>query len=752
MPDEHFEAPDPPLSRPDLLQELRLVRLRGLAGLRDLRLPTLYRCCQLADLIPAGAADFGRPAAVAELLRLAVDGLGGDRTGGAAAYTFGLAPGTKFWAAQERRRAAAKVHEISVERFRKGYEPKLLGYVADEILQLCASRREQARQARAAGPPGIDRPPDQLARSSSTLLTQLGRRRTAYPLDMSLDELVRSELFVEPHVSRYGAPAGSHHPEPITRIVQLLTAGRSCLVLGEPGAGKSLALYWIANECLRAELVPLALPARGAAEFFGSPEWDLISSGRPELERLAIFIDGIDEAVAAWERAGLPQGLLSQLARFPCLITSRTREFEQSAVLRQTDVAFDSAYVLQGWAVHKEFKEYLDRLARAGLLRRHTELYETVTRSGELARLVSRPLYARMLTFVGDGPAGSLSGPDSLYSQYTVKLALVADSTLSARGCELPGGALAAWKTIAWLAHEAGASGSAVMDVGTLTDRLAVDSTPECARAAIEQILDTRSVGDRELGEFIHYSFFEYLLASYVLDVLSRAESPDQVFEVLRYDLNREVRHFLVAQLRTSGRRHTAAVLADALSRIGAVERPDDERLSASNLLVYLLSRAFDGSVPVLERILATERDDFLRIAILWALCHLGSAPALEQFHGLLENSPTWRALCRGYVLYYYGDIPREHGPPYIDAPPYVPHLQTQERVLSMLARSDFRATVRPERRFIDVYTFLDILRVRATPVAEQVRPLLDTVVGELEEDGVATELVERLRSLATGS
>ncbi len=750
MPDELFEAPDPPLSRPDLLEELKLVRVRGLAGLRDLRLPTLYRCCQLADLIPADAADIGRPEAIARLLQMAVDKLGGDRTGGAASYTFGLVPGTKFWAAQERRRAAAGMHNISVERFRKGYEPKLLGYVADEILQLCATRREQARKARASAAPGTDRPADLLAQSSATLLTQLGRRRTAYPLDMSLDELVRLELFVEPRVAGYGTPAGSRHPEPITRIVQLLNDGRSCLLLGEPGAGKSLALYWIANECLQAGRVPLALPARGAAEFFGSREWELISSGRPG--RLAIFIDGIDEALAAWERAGLPPGMLSQLARFPCLITSRTREFEQSAVLRQTDVAFDSAYVLQAWAVHKEFREYLERLAQAGLLRRHTELYETVSRSGELARLVSRPLYARMLTFVGDGPAGGLSGPDSLYSQYTVKLARVADSTLNARGCALPGGALAAWKTIAWLAHEAGASGSAVIDVGALIDRLATDSTPECARAAIEQILDTRSAGDRELGEFIHYSFFEYLLASHVLDVLSRAKSPDQVFEVLRHDLNREVRHFLVAQLRTSRQRHTARVLADALSRTGEIARPDDERLSASNLLVYLLSRAFDGSVPVLERILATEQDDFLRIAILWALCHLGSPQALEQFHGLLENSPTWRALCRGYVLYYYGDIPREHGPPYVDAPPYVPHLQTQERVLTMLARGDFRATVRPQRRFIDAYTFLDILRVRATPVADQVRPLLDTVVEELEEDGVASELVERLRSLVAQS
>ncbi len=69
-----------------------------------------------------------------------------------------------------------------------------------------------------------------------------------------------------------------------------------------------------------------------------------------------------------------------------------------------------------------------------------------------------------------------------------------------------------------------------------------------------------------------------------------------------------------------------------------------------------------------------------------------------------------------------------------------------------MLARGDFRATVRAQRRFIDAYTFLDILRVRATPVADQVRPLLDTVVEELEEDGVASELVERLRSLVAQS
>jgi hypothetical protein len=706
-------------------------------------------CCVLAGVVGQDTNEQHRAVGIEKLLQLAVSRLGGDKTGVAAEFTFGLARGSKFWPAAERRKRAARESFVSVERFRKGYEPKLIEYVADEILTLCALAAETVGNSSTVDPPQSGMRLDEAqstSQLSKELLTQLGRRRTAYPLDMSLDELAKSDLFVQPRISRYASPPGLASRQPITDLVRTLAAKRSCLLLGEPGAGKSLSLYWVAIRCAEEGQTPIVLRAQDAVDFFNSPAWERIK-GRLDGD-IAVFIDGLDEALGLWEREGMPQQLIDEIARVPCLITSRTREFEESAVLKRTDVVFDAAYVLQDWSVDDEFSEYLDKLEKAGLIH-DTRLYEAVARSNELTRLVSRPLYARMLTFVGGDSAGRLSDSNSLYGEYVVKLARVADASLDHRGCHIPGGVLPMWKHTAWIVHEGSAATPGAVEIGSVIGRLGSRVSRECARSSVDQILDVRHIGDREVGEFVHYSFFEYLLASFVCDQLLRPDGSDSAIKVLRYDLSREVRHFLVAQLRTSGQREVANLLGSVIAGTNMdVLSSQEERLCAWNLSVYLLSRSFAHSTRVLARLLKSDLDDFRRISVLWALCHLGSRQALDAFYASLEESPEWRALCRGYVLYYYGDITREDGPPYKDGSPYVLHLQTYERVLRMLRADRFRTSVRPERRFIDIYTFLDILRVRGVSISDEVRAQLERLTKELTEDGIPAKMAIRLETL----
>jgi hypothetical protein len=736
-------------SRDALIKELTLVRTRGLGHLRDCALPTLHTCCVLAGVAGQGTIELHSAVAIEKILRLAVGRLGGDKAGVAAEFTFGLARGSKYWPAAERRRRATKAYFVSIERFRKGYEPKLIEYVADEILNVCALAASKTDYSPSIGPSrsGVHLDEAQsTGQLSKDLLTQLGRRRTAYSLDMSLDELAKSDLFVQPRISRYGSPPGLSGRQPITDLVRTLAAKQSCLLLGEPGAGKSLSLYWVAIRCAEGGRTPIVLRAQDAVDFFNSPAWERIKDG--PADDVAVFIDGLDEALGLWERQGMPQRLIDEIARVPCLITSRTREFEESAVLKRTDVVFDAAYVLQDWSVDDEFKEYLDKLARAGLIH-GTRLYAAVVRSTELTRLVSRPLYARMLTFVGGDSASRLSDPNSLYGEYVVKLARVADASLDHRGCHIPGGVLPMWKHTAWIVHEGSAATPGAVEIGSVIGRLRSPVSRECARSSVDQILDTRHIGDREVGEFVHYSFFEYLLASFVCDQLLRPDNLNSVAEVLRYDLSREVRHFLVAQLRTSGQREVANLLGGVLAGTNTdVLTSQEERLCAWNLSVYLLSRSFTHSTRVLTGLLKSDLDDFRRISVLWALCHLGSQPALDAFYTALEESVGWRALCRGYVLYYYGDISREDGPPYEDSAPHVLHLQTYERVLRMLGEDRFRTSVRPERRFIDIYTFLDILRVRVISISDEVHTLLTRLTEELAEDGIPDKMTTRLDTL----
>jgi hypothetical protein len=125
-------APDIP-SIDEMIADLRILRERGLVRLRHTDLAAIGRAAQRPDL---DAVASGAGAAEA-LLRAAVDNLGGGSLGQAAMATFGLSRGARDQAAQDRRRRAALVYGVSVERFRKHHERVVLEQVAEEILKLC---------------------------------------------------------------------------------------------------------------------------------------------------------------------------------------------------------------------------------------------------------------------------------------------------------------------------------------------------------------------------------------------------------------------------------------------------------------------------------------------------------------------------------------------------------------------------------------------------------------------------------------
>jgi hypothetical protein len=126
-------APDVP-TLDEIVAELRTLRERGLVRLRHTDLPNLGRAAARTGLV---AVVGGGPGAVEAMVRTAVENLGGDGLGRAATATFGLARGERDMAAQDRRRRAALVYGVSVERFRKHHERIVLEQVAEEVLKLC---------------------------------------------------------------------------------------------------------------------------------------------------------------------------------------------------------------------------------------------------------------------------------------------------------------------------------------------------------------------------------------------------------------------------------------------------------------------------------------------------------------------------------------------------------------------------------------------------------------------------------------
>ncbi|AUG76309.1 hypothetical protein CFP65_1410 [Kitasatospora sp. MMS16-BH015] len=106
--------------RETVLDELRTVRRAGPLRLHELDLPGL-------------AALAGRAGGIEALLRRAVSRLEEGKLREAAAHSLGLSPGTSDAPPADRRKRAAEVYSVSVERFRRHQELLLLGRLADQL-------------------------------------------------------------------------------------------------------------------------------------------------------------------------------------------------------------------------------------------------------------------------------------------------------------------------------------------------------------------------------------------------------------------------------------------------------------------------------------------------------------------------------------------------------------------------------------------------------------------------------------------
>ncbi|CAJ58893.1 MULTISPECIES: hypothetical protein [Frankia] len=173
----------------DLVTDLRALREIGLAAARRVPLAALEKA---VGLVEEAEAD---PVTIETLLRRAVDGLEPGRLRDAARYTFGLVPGTRDWAAYDRRRKSAEIYRVGTDRFRKHYERIIVDEVADAIHVICRAavagdRPESPRQ----------RPPDaHRLTSSRTLDVVFGGRSVPISVHHRSIELISGvDILVSP--------------------------------------------------------------------------------------------------------------------------------------------------------------------------------------------------------------------------------------------------------------------------------------------------------------------------------------------------------------------------------------------------------------------------------------------------------------------------------------------------------------------------------------------------------------------------
>ncbi|WP_329563064.1 hypothetical protein OG711_36485 [Streptomyces uncialis] len=198
-----------------VLAEVRMVRRAGVVGLRSLSTPELSRIVHR----PGHSGTATGPATVEQLLRTAVAGIGGGTLQTAAEYSLGLAAGTRDWPAADRRRRAAQVYGVSIERFRKHHELMVLGQIAERILLIAATDTDTdtATASVTGTAPADGQRPDPgavpvalpgLAASHRTLHPLVhGRRTTVTVHTHSVDLLRDIDVVVSPCNTYFALPA-----------------------------------------------------------------------------------------------------------------------------------------------------------------------------------------------------------------------------------------------------------------------------------------------------------------------------------------------------------------------------------------------------------------------------------------------------------------------------------------------------------------------------------------------------------------
>lgn len=533
----------------------------------------------------------------------------------------------------------------------------------------------------------------------------LGRRRTTFPTDLSTAEVVRMELVV---------PARSTRGELV--LDRLLGAsGDSVLVLGDPGAGKTILAYSFARRLLDEGRLPLTVDIREVGTEWQTLDELLISQlgtsvSAEDLDKVSIVVDGLDEALGSGMEPEEIQRRTMQLRDVaPVVAFCRKRDYNTRLGAWLRDFP-DQVMELAQWTF-ADFADYLGRLRAAGEIGTQ-DLLQRVEADPRLASLVARPLLARMLTLVATSEDGTLpSDISTLYSAYLRRVAEFADAAM---GTVPPQRAVAmeVWLRVAWemfAAHERGVDSFLPEDV--LEAASSPDLGADLAFRAIETIMDVDASG--RTVSFIHYSMFEFLVAQTVADRLIgfAPKGSASAAQVLARDLPGEIRRHLVSLLRadTSLPAHRwPAYLADIYRAARGLDSPGN--LTACNLVVYILCRLGINVEGALLALLEDERDPFLRNSIHWALARIDHREATNAYLGALVEDPGFASMNRGYLLYYYGDIGEAEGPPFVDGGGSWQN--TRDKVLKKLGGVEY-SSVPTSRRLVDVFTFADLATTR---------------------------------------
>lgn len=618
-----------------------------------------------------------------------------------------------------------------------------------------------------------------LSKVSSKLLEQNGNKRTAYPIDMSFRELFEKQVYIPPCF--FIAYEITENPMDLNEFINRFDTARNILVLGEPGSGKSFFTYLIQQLvaqfdskvhpriCLPLDIRIFIESLANQAEDFDiqillSILWDNYEGKEicpfqdidPDSEILFI-VDGIDELSSNPSQVKMLTLLLNGLAKIgSVLVTCRTQDFEYIFAPHIKPSYFDLILKIKEWEVESEFSEFIQKLEHTGLPV-EKGLLKRVKDSDMLSSLVRRPLHARMLTFISKD-IGEMTDVSQLYSVYLDKYATIVKSYLTNEGFYGLEPYLL-WQECAWHAFHEDLFVHDEIPLDVLNDFLVKHhSVPfDCVWRLLHPLFNPVRIFHSTQLKFIHYSFFEYLVAHYMARALVMSCSNDSmdIYSYFVKDMTPEIRHHLMRIINRIKPTGFGKWLTKGYSAINE-DAPDNvRRRIANNLLVYILGRLNEDISNEMRELLQSEDDEFLKEALYWGLCAVEGLSAVREYINVLESDNRMRHLNRGYHLYYYSDLERDNDSPYLDDDPSRDWANTKLRTLQFMADSEYHSNINLGRRILDLYTFYDFCIFRKQGVSGDDEAILSGVLSVIEEEIEDKNIIQRLREMhkqATGT
>lgn len=549
-------------------------------------------------------------------------------------------------------------------------------------------------------------------------LLKRGRLRTAYPMDICFSEIFKQKLYIEPKLLKNSEVIELNY------FLNQFENNHTCLILGNPGSGKSFFSYLVQNEFLKLNQEVIALQFEELNNIFSFDKNDghndnnylikvfseIIESSK--LQKMILIIDGLDE-YNKWEKN--IDSFLQLTNKISVIAFSRDEEYFSNVSNYIPINSFDSVYCLKDWEYEKEFVCYLDLLLKKQILDAATA--SNILGYGEKCKsFLTTPLYSRMFIYAFDSFSNQTDlfeiNKTSLYLSYFQKLAnrfnINSNSTIDF------------WKKISFDAFIKGHNNYTLLKEEVFVKEMQNYDTDECR--TIKTIIQLKRCTDGAYYNFIHYSFFEFFIAlalcSRIKTCFLNRESPS-VLNIFGSDLSSEIRHYLVNLLGSENLLNDPFFILFLLNsyELNSEEKDTKNHLVKMNLIIYFLSKCYGEEVlQYLKKLLLLEENDFLKNSLYWACIRKNDEDSFIDYITLLEVNISFKSYNRGYHMFYYGDLISDNFP-FMDVSLDSSWYNTRSKLMEN--RIKINNNNSSLMLLLDIYTFLDFSLFHKTNLEE---------------------------------